>query len=217
MQKRTCLIAVAMALIVALPAQAQDLSSLVGTLEVTFAPMQVAGIRTACTLVYKVIGPDHAYRQGKLITLAGNIAFAYVESSRSLGLSLKITTIEILDRNAKPEAPFFAYIQTPRGTTARSKIARADGESPGSRFFVYQFDTSTMDVLADILKGEPVTIGFNRQKGGLDVLVPLDLQVVESTVSESGFVHRRSNETLLQFSSCVQELVERADKQLKAK
>ena len=199
------------------PTQALDLAPLIGTMEVEFQPMQSAGNREGCTLVYHVVGQDHAYRQGKLIGLVGNIAYAAFKNRGDVGLALKIGTIDALESNAKPESPFFAYIQTPHGTTARSKFVQFDSDTPGSRLFVYQLDEGAMSVFKDIADGAPVTIGFNRKKDGLDVLVPLDLHVVESTASDTGVKRRRSNEMLLQFFSCVAEVTERAQKQFNRK
>ncbi len=68
--------------------------------------------------------------------------------------------------------------QTPHGTTAESKFGQNDSE-PGFRLFVYQLNEDILNVHIDILNGEPVTIGFNRKKDGLDVLVPLlDLETL---------------------------------------
>jgi len=54
-----------------------------------------------------------------------------------------------------------------------------------------------------------VTIGFNREKGGLDVLVPIDLKVFDAEYSDSGkVVRKRSNEAITQFLGCYKELLE---------
>ena len=217
MQKWTGLIVAAIVASTATPLHALDLSSLVGTMEVEFQPMQSAGIKEGCTLVYHVVGQDWAYRKGSLISLAGNIAYTANEHRTNLGLVLKIGAMDSLDPSARLEPPFFAYIQTPHGTTARSKFVQADGE-PGFRLFTYLLDGDTMKVLADISSGALVTIGFNRNKGGLDVLIPLDLSVVESRVSADGSIkHRRSDEMLLQFLDCVTEITSQVQNQLQTR
>jgi len=210
MWKQLCLIATALTIIAVNHIHALDPSALTGTMEVQFHPMQMAGIKQGCTLVYRTIGQDFAYRQGKLIALSGNIA--YVISNQGVpGLGLKIATINILDEHAKPEPPNFAYIETPNGTTAKSKFLHIDSpDTPGARYFSFQLDESALKVMGDIATGSKVTIGFNREKGGLDVLVPLDLSVIESTAAENplGFNRRHSDETLHQFRSCVLEVSE---------
>lgn len=216
MHRWTYLVVAAITAITTTPAQAVDPSIFVGTMGVQFQPMQSAGIREGCTLVYRVVGQDWAYRKGDLISLAGSIVYATNENRTNVGLSLKIGTINAFDNSAKPEPPFFAYIQTPHGTTARSKFVQADGE-PGFRLFTFQLDGDTVKVLADISTGKPATIGFNRKKDGLDVLSPLDLSVAETTASDTGLNRRQSNEMFRQFRSCVDELNEQVLKQPEAK
>ena len=46
--------------------QPVDLDRLVGTLGVEFQPIQISGLQTGCTLVFKTIVRDHAYRNGEL-------------------------------------------------------------------------------------------------------------------------------------------------------
>lgn len=213
MWKLICLIA-AVPLISVTPSRALDLSALVGTIEVQFQPLQSGGARQGCSLVYHVVGQDHVYRQGRLIGLVGNITFSTNKNHSNVGLSLKIGTINALDDNAKPEHPFFAYLQTLHGTTARSKFVQADSpDTLGARIFTYPLDEDAMKVLEDIVSGAPVTIGFNRVKDGLDVLIPLDLSIAETTASDTGFDHRHSDEMLRQFAQCTADVA----KQVKVK
>jgi hypothetical protein len=217
MQKWTWLIAVAIVTSTATPIQALDLSAIVGTTEVQYQPMQSVGIKEGCTLVYRVVGQDHAYRNGNLISLVGNIAYHTNKDRSYLGLSLKIGTVDTLGHNAKLEPPPFAYIQTPHGTTARSKFAKSDGE-PGFSLFTFELDLAVMKVYEDILSGAPVTIGFTRKKDGLDVLVPLDLRVAETTIAADGSInHRRSDEMLEQFAVCALEVTKQVQKQFEGK
>lgn len=214
----SCLVAAAI-VIITIPSLAFDLSPFLGTMEVQFMPMQSAGIREGCSLVYRVVGKDFAYRKGNLVTLAGNISYSTNKNHTNVGLSLKLGTFDSLNPTAEPEAPFFAYLQTPHGTTARSKFAEFDSpDMQGFRLFGYQFDDDVMRVYGDVVNGESVTIGFNRKKDGLDVLVPLDLTVAETTLSADGSINRRrSDEMLLQFLSCVTEVTEQVQKQMERK
>ena len=217
MQKWLCLITAAIVAIAVTPAQAIDPSIFVGTIDVQFQPMQSAGVKEGCSLVYRAIQQDIAYQQGKLIAISGSIVFiSSNEGTPALGL--KVATINLLDDHATPKRPYFAYIQTPHGTTAGSKVFQADSpDMPGGKIFTFNLDEDAMKVMGDIHNGSQVTIGFNRTKGGMDVLVPLDLSVIESTVSDTGYNRRHSDETIDQFSSCVLEISQRAKKRLEAK
>ena len=201
----------------ALPTQEHEPLSFLGTIEVVFGPEQSAGIIDACTLGYRVIGQDSVYRNDALFAMAGNISYGNYANRSSSYLKIKIGVFNTLDFSVKPEPPFFAYIQTAHGTTARSLIKQFDSPDPnmsGFRHFIFAFDENLVKVLTDLVAGAPVTIGFNRKKGGPDLLVPLDLSVVNSTVSEAGLIHRRSDKMLHQFGICVGDVAEQLLKQL---
>lgn len=215
MLKRNCLIASIVLACTSTPINALDLSPLVGTVQIQFQPVQSAGKLEGCTLVYRVVGQDHAYRKGDLISLGGNIAIWSNRQHNNIALMLKIGIIDSLDSKATPDLPFFAYLQTPHGTTAKSKVGQNDSGS-GHQLFVYQLNEDTMNVYMDILNGEPVTIGFNRKNGGLDVLVPLNLRIADTSVSPDGsIVHRESDEMLQRFAECSNEVFQQVKQQIK--
>jgi hypothetical protein len=63
-----------------------------------------------------------------------------------------------------------------------------------------------MKVLTDIIEERPLSVGFNRMSGGLDVLVPLDISV-SRTYEEGGKILRiRSSEAIAQFTRCFLDL-----------
>lgn len=192
---------------IAFPVQALDLSPLVGTVQVQFQPVQSQGLTEGCTLIYRVIGQDHAYRKGDLASLGGNIAIWSNQQRNNIVLMLKIGIIDGIGAKATSTLPFFAYLQTPHGTTAKNKIAQNDSE-PGFRLFVYDLKGDAAKVYEDILNGEAVTIGFNRHKDGLDVLVPLDLHIADTSISSDGsFVRRQSDEMLVDFARCGSDVI----------
>ena len=196
--------------------QPVDLDRLVGTLGVEFQPIQISGLQTGCTLVFKTIVRDHAYRKGELVALAGNISFQSFGSNIILGLKVGLAdNFLVQGATTKATPPFFAYMQTPHGTTAKSKVIQSETD-PGYRLFAYPFDDKSMEVLADITNGKIITIGFNRAKGGIDVLAPLDLGVAETTATNTGFDRRRSDVMRSLFSKCVEEIISEVRLKLKA-
>lgn len=206
-------------LLVASPLQAFDASSLTGTMDVGFQPMQSAGIRIGCALHYRVFGQDYAYRKGELVSLAGSISYYANEERTNAVLGLKVGVIDSLDQKWNAEPPYFSYLQSAHGTTASNRFAQFDSpDHPGFRIFVFQLNENVARVLEDIANGHPVTIGFNREKGGLDVLVPLELDVAESTVAADDTISRRRSDTmLLQFFSCVEDVTKQVQNQLEGK
>lgn len=184
---------------------AQDYSFLVGTYKVEFEPMKIAGNLTGCVLNFKVLVLDYAYRKGEPVFLSGYIAYTVNSVKKNIRLGMKLGLEELLNRNAAPQAPFFAYIETPTGTTAKSKYEKFDAETHGYKLYLYQVDEQSAHVVRDIVKGKAVTLGFNRIEDGVDVLVPLDL-TVESAYEEDGKLkQKRSAAILEQFGACFTE------------
>jgi hypothetical protein len=190
-----------------------DLTPLIGTVEVSFQPLQTAGVRNGCSLVYRAIGPDHAYRRGSLVSLVGNIAYLVSKEKNNAVFSLKLGTLDVdMDmKSARREAPYFAYLQTSHGNTAKSKtvgiFSEEQGGDQGYRVFVYALDDNVLQVLGDIAKGTNMSIGFNRSQGGLDVLVPIDLRVAKSAIGNAGMVSRhQSDHMLMEFVTCVSDV-----------
>lgn len=197
------------------PVWAADMSSLEGTFEVQFRPMQTEGIREGCSLTFNTVGRDYATRQGSLVSLIGNITFSRNKARTAIILSLKLGVVSILDEHPKPEAPYFAYIQTPMATTATHTYAQFDSpDTDGAKMFVYQLDDEVMKVMEDMANQQPLIIGFNRRKGGMDILVPLDLMVFESVATPQGIQRRRSPAMLHNYLSCTSEVTAQVQKQL---
>lgn len=185
-------------------------SQYAGTIQVGFRPMETAGIVDGCTLVYHMAEQDFVYRNGKLINIVGNIAFFPTKDLDKMELSLKISTVDTFNETAKPEAPFYAFILTPHGTTAKSKFRIIEADNGESKLFIYELDEGAMAVLKDLLEGQPVTIGFNRREGARDVRAPLDLHVADTIVSSDGsFTRHRTNDAIQQFATCVTDVKQR--------
>lgn len=181
-------------------------SVIAGTIKIDFQPMQSAGAKNGCSLIYDAVISDNVYQQGELTLLSGNITYMISAKGGLSTLGLKIGLMNTLNPNTRIEPPFFAYIQSLNGTTSKSKSISNDSDIPGFRLFDFQIDENSARVIDDILNGLPIEIGFNRKQGGLDVLVPLDLLVAESTISDSGLEHRKSNEMISKFRSCFVEV-----------
>lgn len=196
------------------PSETEQLrQEMVGTLSVEFFPMRIAGALTGCSLVYKVAFADYTYKEGALEVAVGNITVLTTGDS-DIGLSLKIGTRPVLDGDAPFEAPAFAYIQTSKGSTANVKQVSKDGD-PGYRLFMYTLqDSATMQVFRGLIDSGKVEVGFNRKKKGLDVILPIELDVTDVVVESDTVVRRRSPKAMMEFADCNIKLLEEVQKHL---
>lgn len=192
----------------ALPGYALDQSPFVGTQQVRFKPIQSQGETKGCTLAFSVIGEDHEYRNGALVLLRGSIGIWSEKQPDDITMVLRIGIADSLGTpNPSLTVPHFAYLQTPHGSTAKSNIGQHDAEVGFRDFYFNHILDDVRRVYNDIVRGEQVTIGFNRKMDGLDVLVPLDLRIAEISRSTNGSIVRHSSDDMLKsFKACFQEL-----------
>lgn len=196
-------------------AYAQEDTSIYGTYGVSFQPSQVGGELKGCTLVYRAVQADHAYLRGKPVVIVGNIGVQ--QFGGSLLLTLKIG-VKDLTGNQDIVRPNFAYLQTKTKSTAKVKQVGSDGDE-GYRLFAYSlYDSSVLELFKEMTDSRKVTIGFNRKRDGMDVLVPVDLDVIDAEYPGGDrVVRKRSNATLEKFLDCFSTLVEQAKSSLDKK
>ena len=151
--------------------------SIFGTHWVKFQPIQAGGSLKGCQLVFLAVTADRIYLNGNQVAVNGSIVLR--GSDKGLGLALKVG-LKDMTLGTQFERPAFAYLQTPSASTAKAKQQSFDGED-GYKMFVYSgTDKEILELLRELMDAGKVTIGYNRRKNGMDVLVPLDLTVVDS-------------------------------------
>lgn len=184
---------------------AQDDATIYGTHSVIFQPVRSNGVLRSCTLVYRAVQADYAYRNGSPIVIVGNIG---VHQDANMVLALKIGVKDLDVPNAPFTRPYFAYLQTANLTTARSRHETLDGDE-GFRLIAVGLSEASTKLLLEMLDTGEVTIGFNRNKNGIDVLVPIDLKVFDAEpLPPQSFRRKRSDDAITQFSGCFQEILE---------
>jgi hypothetical protein len=175
---------------------------------VKYEPVQIEGSLKGCSVVFTTVTADHAYLNGDWVALNGSIGLRAVKDGPlGLVLTLKIGLKEV--QSGKPfERPHFAYLQTAHGSTANAPQAAVDGD-PGYRLYTYRaVEPSVAAVLKDLADKPEISIGYNRRKDGVDILVPLDLTVVDSEYTKSQeVIRKRSREVVDQWANCVSSLL----------
>lgn len=196
-------------------ALAQEDDSIYGTHSVVFQPVQVGGELIGCTLVYKAVQPDSAYLRGNLIVIVGNIAIN--QFGADIGLSLKVGVKELVGDHQFVR-PNFAYLQTKSHSTAKAKQQTMDGNDGFSLFVYSLYDSSVIALLGEMMDLGKVTVAFNREKNGIDVLVPVDFDVIDAEYPGGGkVVRKRSSDTMANFASCTSTLMKQAKRSLDKK
>lgn len=188
---------------------------LFGTVSVNFQPYRVTGNLEGCTFVFTAIIKDTAYLKGDVVGVNGAIQVVKRESGVALHLKVGLKNIS---KGTGFERPHFAYLQFDKSNTANSKQASINGDD-GYKLYVYSaLEPDVFSVLNGMVSSGTVTLGFNRQKNGMDVLVPLDLTVADSqVVNDEKAIRMHSPVMLRDFSDCYVELLDSMIKKLDEK
>lgn len=195
-----------------LSAKAAD-DSIAGAHSVTFQPVHAGGTLLGCSLVYRAVQFDHAYLGGKPVVAVGNIGV--YQTDGKMAFTLKVG-VKPLTGNSPFVSPTFTYLQTKNASTAKVKQTGQEVEK-GFRYVVYSFfDPTVQQIIDEIIESGKVTLAFNRKPNGMDVLVPIDLDVIDATYPGGNSVARvRSKETMNDFLVCYKKLLNQAMTSLK--
>lgn len=212
---RSIVTAITLSLSLAVPAHAQTDDSIAGAHAVTFQPTQAGGTLIGCSLVYRAVQFDYAYLGGKPVVAVGNISVK--ANGGKMALTLKVG-VKALTGDTPFVSPTFAYIQTKNASTAKVKQVGQEIEK-GFRYTVYSFyEPTVQQVVNDMIESQKVTLAFNRKVNGLDVLVPIDLDVIDATYPGGTTVARvRSKVTMNDFMDCFLKLIDQAKTSLEKK
>ncbi|MFV3372282.1 hypothetical protein ACNFH5_29270 [Pseudomonas sp. NY15435] len=183
-----------------------------GTYEVSFKPNSTQGELDGCMLEYIATYNDQAYHHGRAYIVSGFIGVYFIRDS--LALVLKAGTAK-LDSKIKTEEPYFIFAKTKNYSTARFKGNSATGEN---KFKISVFplfeNLQIMEFVNSMVSEKSISIGYNLKKDGMDVVVPIDLTVKNTIITnDRGYVRANSDEMINSFFGCYQELL---DKQLKS-
>jgi hypothetical protein len=194
-------------------ANAQDDDSIIGTHSVRFQPIQIGGELQGCTLVYMAVQYDDVYPDGSPVKIIGNIGIN--QFGADVILTLKVGVKNLVGKGAIVR-PNFAYLQTKSYSTAKVKQQAMNGNG-GFRLYVYSlFDSTVINLYGEIVDSGKVTLAFNRKKGGIDVLVPIDLSVSDAEYQDGDkVVRKRSNDAMSNFVKCSATLANQAKESLK--
>jgi len=118
-----------------------------------------------------------------------------------------------ISKNTGFERPNFAYLQTANGSTAAARQEAVDGDE-GYKLFAYNATESKVQkVLTELVDSRKVTIGYNRNRGGGDVMLPLDLKIVDSEyTAEQKVIRKADPSTVIAFTDCLTTVLDTVKK-----
>jgi hypothetical protein len=177
-----------------------------GTYAVIFTPLKSGGKLTACTLNFTAGFEDRTHLNSKQYVLNGHVG-VYSQNNNNLAFIQKTGFADVSIAPLKIEKPYSAYVETKNKSTASLDKKTFTGDN-NFLFSVASLDETALDLIEEMHESKSLRVGFNRTKGGIDFLVPIDLRVSGSTMQQDGsYRHTFSDSTTVDYIECITRLV----------
>jgi hypothetical protein len=186
------------------PTSAQGLDTMLGTLHATAQPIFRDGRLTGCTVVYGALARDFTHKQGGYIAVNGNFGLMSGKGQVAVNLKVVMNDTDPRTNSFTPSPPASAYFVSGSKTTKSAVVSHIPSDTPGAIFVVLKPE----EVQMEGLQRSKVTIAFARQRGGMDILLPIDTSVVETKPSGQR-IH--SPQAATDFLQCGKELLDSMD------
>ena len=185
----------------------QSFSEMEGTLSVKYDPTFADGQIIVCSLVYSAIMRDHAYSQGRFIYLSGSFGFSSGGRNHVNGfLKIGVQDINPLTAKMTPSTPSSAYFVVGSKTTKSAVVASVESDTPGMIFVVMTLEGMTA-ALVESIKTDKINIAFARRPSGIDIKLPLDLNVA-ATDNRGKRTYKPDQNS--EFHECVMDMMKRS-------
>lgn len=197
----------------------QALTSLYGTISTKAVKLTSEGTLQGCSVNFQLIFRDWTYSHGRPFLASGSFLY-HTNKAMGMVFGLKVVLAEI-DRKAIFSQPVFApthfaYLEAKKANNAKAhtETAPSDTANEGRLYVFNAYLPESLEKMQAIMDGGPVTLVFNREKGGSDIRVPIDLTVLDT--NDRG-ERRTGFETVTEFSSCLGEFFALVEKRLENK
>jgi hypothetical protein len=182
------------------------ISSYVGTLYIHPNKLLSEGKPNSCGLEFAAYVKDFVYNQGKKYYIVGSFGFNKTENKKVVPF-LKVITKRVTAFGKfieKPEKPFFAYLKFRDKNNSKSVLQNFDSDAPGGLFTLFNTDSTTVEIIKNALENKTISIMFNRNKGGYDLEVPIDLTVKSLKENGEKIV---SLQPVSEFKKCIESIL----------
>lgn len=178
-----------------------------GTFSVNVMNQSSEGVVEACGFEFKALGFDRVYKDGDPFVLSGSFAIRSLKG-RGLYITYKVGTLSFGqqgDIQEKAEAPNYAWMKFDKVLVKPEH--KKESDTDGYNLYITAVTKANTSVIETIMKQGKVSIGFNRRDGGLDVVVPIDLDVRSIDVQNEKITRKRDKKVGQEFSECLSILI----------
>ena len=190
----------------------------IGTISAKGYPVTNGAELTGCSIEFNNTHSDRVYVPSKLIGVYGSITLTASERGAVYGLKVVVQDITMGPSGVTliPNAPYDINLASSSGiSTYDIKKTQVESTTPGGKFAVLPFvDKKIEKMMEEIAATQKAIILFNREKGGMDVRVPVDF-TVSDTNSDGKPV--RNNSAMQDYMKCQLQLFAKVREELRGK
>lgn len=180
------------------------LRALAGTIYAVPSNQTREGELESCGFDFQAVAFDHVYNKGEPFILNGNFSFRKSGDS-NFAIAYKVGTFIVENGALTPKAPNLVWIKL--GPTLIKPDRILNAETPGYGLYVSSFTPQVAKGLEEIVNQRKISVGFNRLKDGLDLVVPVDLNVRE-TNADTGKTKQKKDLALgREFAECLTKIL----------
>ena len=164
------------------------------------------GVLQQCGFVFAALQRDTNAKAESYVTLNGsfNVSFSpQVGPAYLLKLGVKNFPADSKQPGTRPAN---AFVRAPNGKVPKNAF-RVDGE-PGYALFGGRMVEAGHDVLRGIIESDVLEVGFNREVGGRDVTIVLDLTVADTQFVGTQAQRKHDSAAVDEFIKCTTRLFE---------
>jgi hypothetical protein len=176
-----------------------------GTISVNSLPQFADGKLVSCGIEFTALAQDWMYKRGGFIRVGGQFGLMSVGAKTAAVLKVIVYDVDTKTLTSTPSPPITSHMisSSTLQSNRTSLVAYNPSDTPGALFGIFELMPS-VEIMMDAVQTNKITVAFNRKEKGMDVQVPLDLQV-ESTHEDGR--KTRSDRATAEFLKCSVQLL----------
>ena len=177
------------------------LTAALGTISTNAAPTYTGGQLDGCGIEFSVLARDWIYKQGGFIRVGGQVGLLQTKKGPVGIMKIVFHDVDPKTMVFSPAPPGSAHlIARDFSTNSSSLIDRTPSDTPGAIFLIFK-PFPTLDIIAQGLANNRITMGVSRKSGAGSIQVVIDTSV------EDAQQNLRSQRTQTDFGNCLKQLI----------
>lgn len=192
------------------------LRSLEGTVNVELQRDSSGGVVNACGFSFVAIGLDNTNGKSQPVRAIGSYYLRDMKGIAAFWLKLGIEDLSGADLSEAKMAKLGQIHLQDAAQNPALPTTSIPADRPGYMMYGFNINDSSLAVWDRIFKDGVLTIGFNREAGKKDIIIPIDATVTSANLRSSLIERTRSRELLSELNRCSTALIQKVSSDIKS-